>query len=257
MLRYSRNDDLPQLKKIWQDCFGDPTGYIDLYFTHYWQPERLFVLEEAGAARAMCAWFDFSLGGAPAAYFYAVATEPAYQGRGFCRQLMAYAEAELEKQGIRQFLLVPGEESLFRFYAAMGYEMAGAIGSADVKVPLPGQVRPLSAGEYLRRRNEIAPANAVGYTGAQIRYQQLLCDYSGGGLFALGDTGCAVVERLSGTTLLVKEVLGFDPLLAGSHLLHHCGGSHAIVRFPDDTDKPFCMGKRITRTPCYLGLAFD
>lgn len=257
MLRCSQASDLPRLKAIWQDCFGDPDDYIDRYFASYWQPDRMFILESDGQAQAMCAWFELALCGEPAAYFYAVATDPAYQGRGFCRKLMAYAEEVLTQQGISQFLLVPGEESLFRFYAGMGYETAGAMGAADVKIPIAGAVHPIDAAQYLRLRQAAAPDNAVDYTPEQLQYQQLLGEASGGGLFALGDTGCAVVERLSETTLLVKEVLGFDPLLAGGHLLHHCGGEHAIVRFPDDTGVPFCMGKQLTVQPCYLGLAFD
>ena len=257
MLRCSTHADLPALKALWQDCFGDPQEYIALYFDHYWQPERLFVLEAEGAPRAMCAWFELELHGAPAAYFYAVATDPAYQGRGFCRRLMSWAEETLTQAGIRQFLLVPGSESLFRFYAGMGYETAGAIGSVTVTEALPGDVKPLTADAYRQLRLALQPENAVDYPGEAVRYQEILCRFSGGGLFALGDCGCAVVEQLSETTLLVKEALGCEPLLAGGWLLHHCGADRAIVRFPEDGAPPFCMGKHLTRTPCYLGLAFD
>lgn len=257
MLRRSNRQDLPRLKQLWQDCFGDPAGYIDLYFTHYWQPDRLFVLEADGAPRAMCAWFGFLLAGQPAAYFYAVATDPAYQGRGFCRQLMAYAEQELAKQGIDSYLLVPGSRRLFDFYARMGYETAGSIGSIAITTGQPGPVCELTPDAYLRRRSSVAPGNAVGYTPEQLAYQSALCQFSGGGLYSLGGQGCAVAERTSESSILVKEALGIDPVLAGQYLLHHLQAEQAVVRFPADSGRPFCMGKNLVTSPCYLGLAFD
>ena len=257
MLRTSIPDDLPQLYRLWADCFGDRESDIALYFTHYWKPERMFVLERDGAAQAMCAWFSLELAGQPAAYFYAVATAPAYQGRGFCRRLMAYAEAELEQQGISQFLLVPGGESLFQFYQKIGYCTAGAMGSTVVETPRPGDVRPISPEEYLRRRNDALPPNGVRYSLEQIRYQQRMCQATGGDLFALGPHGCAAADRLPDATLLLKEVLGCAPALAGSWLLEYYHAKQAAVRFPHDGGSPFCMGKNLSCRPCYLGLAFD
>lgn len=257
MLRTSTPADLPALHALWLACFGDDKAYINLYFTHYWRPERIYVLEYNGAVRAMCSWFGLELAGRPAAYFYAVATAPAYQGRGFCKQLMAYAQAELAKQGIRQFLLVPGQESLFRFYAALGYTAAGRIGSLTLTKPLPGDVHAISAKEYLRRRTAALPQNAVQYGLPELQYQKVLSQFSGGDLYAVGESGCAAVERLPEGRLICKELLGCQAESGGAQLLHHLRARQAIVRFPDDQGRIFCMGKNLHTLPCYLGLAFD
>ena len=71
------------------------------------------------------------------------------------------------------------------------------------------------------------------------------------------ETGCAVCERTPEGTLLVKELLGCDPVSGGNALLYHFHLARGAVRFPDPHGTPFCMGKALAQSPLYLGLAFD
>ena len=140
MLRTSTAADIPALQALWQHCFGDPPAYTKLYFAHLWQPEQVFIAAEGPEVQAMAIWFPLQVSGRPAAYFYAVCTDPAYRGRGISRRLLAYAEASLRTRGVAQFLLVPGDAGLFRFYAAQGYTCCGTIGQAQLGQPAPGDV---------------------------------------------------------------------------------------------------------------------
>ena len=60
-LRVSVQADVPALKQLWKLAFGDEDGYIEHFFTAYYTPERMLVLEEEGVVCAMTAWFDMPL----------------------------------------------------------------------------------------------------------------------------------------------------------------------------------------------------
>ena len=257
MLRTSTAADIPALQALWQHCFGDPPAYTRLYFAHLWQPEQVFLAAEGPEVQAMVIWFPLQVSGRPAAYFYAVCTDPAYRSRGISRRLLAYAEASLRTRGVGQFLLVPGDAGLFRFYAAQGYTCCGTIGQAQLGQPAPGDVAPLKPEDYLVRRARCLTLPHAAYSLPLLEHQARLCALSGGGLFALGETGCAVCERTPEGTLLVKELLGCDPVSGGNALLYHFHLARGAVRFPDPHGTPFCMGKALAQSPLYLGLAFD
>ena len=76
IVRPSVPADIPAQRQLWQLAFGDDEAYVDNFYTAYYRPERVLVLEEAGAVRAMTAWFDTALvvpgrGKFRAAYLYA------------------------------------------------------------------------------------------------------------------------------------------------------------------------------------------
>ena len=99
-VRPSVPEDVPAQRELWKLAFGDSDQYIDNFYSTYYRPERVVVLEEDGAVRSMAAWFDtnFCVPGRGmywTAYLYAVATHPACRGRGFSGQLLAWAEFTL------------------------------------------------------------------------------------------------------------------------------------------------------------------
>ena len=36
--------DIPELRQLWMDCFGDGEDYVNQYMEHTFEPERVFVL---------------------------------------------------------------------------------------------------------------------------------------------------------------------------------------------------------------------
>ena len=79
-VRPSRPEDIPAQRELWKLAFGDGDDYIDNFYNTCYRPERVLVLEEEGAVRAMTAWFDTAFvvpgrGTYRCAYLYAVADE--------------------------------------------------------------------------------------------------------------------------------------------------------------------------------------
>lgn len=57
-VRPSVPEDIPAQRKLWKLAFGDSDEYIDNFYSTYYCPERVLVLEEEGVVRSMTAWFD-------------------------------------------------------------------------------------------------------------------------------------------------------------------------------------------------------
>ena len=259
MLRTSTAADIPALQALWQRCFGDPPAYTRLYFSHLWQPEQVFITAEGPEVQAMAIWFPLQVGGRPAAYFYAVCTDPAYRSRGISRRLLAYAEASLRARGVAQFLLVPGDTGLFRFYAAQGYTCCGTIGQAQLGQPAPGNIAPLKPEDYLVRRARCLTLPHAAYSLPLLEHQaRPRAVWQAVGSLPWARPAVRVCERAPEGTLLVKELLGCDPVSGGNALLYyfHLARGYRPAS-PDPNGAPFCMGKSLTQSPLYLGLAFD
>ena len=265
----------PQLQALWQTCFGDGPEYTGRFFDRYPAQRHAFAAFDGDKVVAMALWLPQTLrqpqGCFPAAYLYAVATDPTCRSRGICRQLMAYTEQTLAGQRIACTTLVPGESSLFDFYAALGYETAFYCDEwqqAAGQAPAGGmRARPVSDREYAQIYRALLPASSVEWDAAALRYQSALCQAGGGALYALTGGGCAVCERMPDGLLFIKELLLPEPARrAGVQaLLTESGAQAALVRAPQaakTSGRRFGMLRWLIQAPpavetAYLGLAFD
>ena len=276
-LRISEERDVSDLKELWKLAFGDEDTYIHHFFTQYYRPERVLVLEEDGAVRAMTAWFDmplvFSDGTkVPSAYLYAVATHPDCRGRGLAGQLLAFADQWLKKQEFSCLSTVPARPDLHPFFAQNGFEECCVLARWEY-VPRPGAetalLEPVDGEEYGRLREELLDGtDHVAYGLPALEYQQGICALSGGGLYRIGENGCACVE-VAGDEVFLKELLcpaqERDTALAAIADKHPA--SKYWVRVPcEGQEEPwdFAMLKWLSpapewkkKTAPYLGLAFD
>ena len=118
-------DDIPALKALWKQAFGDTDAEIDSFFKTVYPEATGFCAEEDGAVIAMLFALPLTLAHGEemqkAAYLYAVATDEAFRGRGVCRALMEFAERTLRKRYVSCLLLVPETEKLASYYETMGY----------------------------------------------------------------------------------------------------------------------------------------
>lgn len=124
MLRQACPADIPQITALWSAVFGDSEAVVQRFFAAF--PNCLsYVAEEAGQIVAMVHALPQVLSpDTPAAYLYAVATRADCRGRGLCRELLAFAERELQQRGFACCVLAPAEPDLFRFYEKLGYTTA-------------------------------------------------------------------------------------------------------------------------------------
>lgn len=274
LCRPSRWEDVSRLKALWKACFGDEDTYIDHYFIAYYLPERALVLEAEGQVASMLLTFPFTLTMAdrslcPACYIYAFCTAPEAQGRGYGRQLLAYAEEQAALAGCGAAVMVPGEGSLFDFYEGLGYETAFFCREEEFSPNGTGLFFPRSCDleVYTTLREKWLTGQChVTYPLPVLDYQRSLCRNSGGGLYALGD-GVAAAE-LDEDTLVIKELLASDPRQAAASLLALFGLKKATVRSPaqvGDSARRFGVVKwlapgwreRWDRDTGYLAFGFD
>ena len=273
--RISRQSDLPALRALWATAFGDGADYIDRFFTVYWRPERMLVLEADGAPRAMAAWFDMPLVSAqgatlPAAYLYAVATEPPYRGRGLAGQLLDYAAEYLAGRGYAALTTVPASPSLRGFFAGCGFSERFSLDRRRIDPDTRGEgveIFPVNAAQYGRlRESRLAGGTHVACSGDALGYQAAICDLTGGGLYRVGESGCACAE-VWGDALIVKELLVPEGETGGAAaaLLARHPAARCEVRTPcaGGAGEAFAMLRELAPLPeafrrdGYFGLAFD
>lgn len=276
-LRPSERRDVPALKELWKLAFGDEDSYIDHFFDRYYMPRRMLVLEQDGGVQAMNAWFDMPLVSAqgekyPAAYLYAVATDPAQQGRGLAGALLSFADRWLKEQGFACVTTVPARPDLHVFFGKNGFEECFVLEQREhipQAVIEPACIEPVSPREYDQLRERVlAGTDHVAYAAAALEYQAGVCALSGGGLYRVGEHACLCVE-MSQESAVVKELLApqedWETILAAVAHVHRA--KKYWVRTPwTGTGEPwqFAMVKWLVPRPegwnpetAYLGLAFD
>ena len=282
IVRLSVPEDVPAQRQLWQLAFGDDGAYVDNFYTTYYRPERVLVLEEAGAVRAMTAWFDTAFvvpgrGEHRAAYLYAVATHPDWRGRGLAGELLARADGFFRAWGIPAVTTVPAEPALHGFFGRNGFRECFVDGQfaflcdGPDRTPASALTR-LAPGAYRALREErLAGTAHIELPEEALAYQAGACALSpGGGLYALKcPHGAAALcaEGMGNGRLLVKELLypPEDEQWALEQLALLLPDWCAVYRTPKG-ERPFGMLKWLdpaleqawdwTRT-AYLGLAFD
>ena len=244
-------EQLPALRQLWQQAFGDTDAFLDSFFATGFSPDRCRCITVDGQMAAALYWFDCEFQSQPVAYLYAVATAEAFRGRGLCRRLMEDTHAYLASLGYTGALLVPAGKSLFDFYARMGYREFGFLrefpcSPGDTAEPL----RRITAEEYAGLRKTALPENAVLQEGAVLAF---LGTYAA--FFAGEELLLAAVP--DGDNVFVPELLG-DPSRAPG-IVTALGGKTGVFRTPGE-GQPFAMYRSLTAQPPrtgYFALALD
>ncbi len=220
-IRVSTAADIPAERELWALAFGDAGAYVDNFYSTYYRPERLLVLEEEGTVRAMTAWFDtiFRLPGGEefrAAYLYAVATHPEFRSRGLSGRLLAWADGHFAALGIPIVTTVPAQPGLHCFFGRNGFRecflhQQMELAARDL-VPGPPLLTPVTPEGYGAAREPLLQGIPhICYPPEALAFQAGCCRVLQGGLFR-GDTPegsvllCA--EGAGEGRVIVKELLG-------------------------------------------------
>ena len=121
------NSQIPTLRKLWQEAFGDTEEFLNTFFSTAFLTDHCRCVTADEKVAAALYWFDCLYADKPIAYIYAVATAKAFQGQGICHKLMEDTHRHLEKSGYQGAILVPGSEELFYFYEKIGYKTCSQI----------------------------------------------------------------------------------------------------------------------------------
>lgn len=239
---------ITKLKMLWKQAFGDTDAFIDTFFSVAYSPDRCRYLTEGGELAAMLYWFDCEFQGKKIAYLYAVATDEAYRGQGFCRRLMEKTHRYLAEKGYAGAILVPGSKALFRLYEKLGYRTCCYVTNITCTAGTPIPLHPITAEEYAVLRRALLP------TGGVLQEDAALALLAATAKLYAGD-GFILAATLEDGTCHIHELLGrADPAGITAAL----GAAEGIFRTPG-TDTPFAMYCGFTAAPApgYFGLALD
>lgn len=242
------SDQSPALRCLWQEAFGDDDRFLDAFFTHAYAPLRCRCITENGTLAAALYWFDCTWQGKKVAYLYAVATAKAFQGKGFCRALMADTHALLTAQGYAGAVLVPGTKALFSLYGKMGYIPLDCADTLTCTATKPVYVRKIDTAEYDKLRRAFLSQNDILLGVESNRFLSSVWQLYAGNRWVL-----AAFDN--GKTLTGMEFLGDTSAIPG--ILAALGKKKGTFRIPGS--KPFAMYKPLSHPgiPDYFGLAFD
>lgn len=245
---HPRNIQIPALKALWKEAFGDTDAFIDSFFSTAFAPERCLCTGEGAEAAAAAYWFDVELRGMPAAYIYAVATAKAHRGKGLCAQLMDRIHTHLDTLGYTGTILVPGDEGLRNMYGTMGYSSFSGIDCFCRDANGTAQIREISPEEYAILRRKWLPEGAVVQEKENLNFLRQHYRFYRGEDFLL--------------TATVADGALFAPEYWGS--LEQAGGIVAALgakkgSFRTSGSGAFAMYRPLKKSvaPTYFGFAFD
>ena len=249
---------VPALRRLWQEAFGDTDAFLDTFAQTAYSPARCRCVTVDGDVAAALYWFDCTHADRRLAYLYAVATAKAYRGQGLCRALMDDTHRHLTALGYAGAMLVPGNASLFDFYARMGYRTCTSVreltcpaapASDDHRTPAV-TLHPVDIPTSAALRRRYLPADGVIQEGENLTF---LCTMA---TFYTGD-GFLLAARPEGKILRGIELLGDQT--AAPRIVRALGCETGTLRTPG-ADTPFAMFLPLradTPAPAYFGLAFD
>lgn len=237
--------DVPALRALWQQAFGDTDAFLDNFFSLAFSPERALVAKEQGQILGALYWLDCQLKEKTFSYIYAVATDKAFFGQGVCTALMTRLHSLMENAG-KGTILVPGEEGLRNFYRRFGYENFGGM---DEKLcfagAMPIAVEKLTAHAYAQKRQQLLPEGGILQEGAFLPFMDTQMDFYGGKGWLL-----AIQKDFA------PEFLGDEAQLPG--ILKALDLPQACVRLAGE--KPYAMYRRAAQgepAPKYFAFALD
>lgn len=132
MIRYAQKTDIPALKALWQQAFGDEEAFVERFFEKrvLGQLQNAIVLEEQGVLVSMLYALPCILahGTSKAQYkavnLVGVATQKDQQHKGYMRKLLEGAFAMLQEQGVVAIVLKPSNP---RFYEKFGFHICNTL----------------------------------------------------------------------------------------------------------------------------------
>ncbi len=236
-------------RALFDSAFGsEPRRWNDALF-RYAMPEHLRVIREGDKPLSMLFSIPYAIktqnGIVPARYLYAVATDPAYRGKGLATQLIR----EEAGKGAPVFLR-PSSPSLFSFYEKAGLMPLSPVRTVEGEAQAgdASGVEHLDIDEYLAARELFL---AVPFAVPSKEFLSL--GFLLGGAVCKKGEFAAFYER-HGDLVYFKEWLGnrdFAPRVAA-----FLGGTRYRLRTPDGDGEPFGVGAGLPRALAF-SIALD
>ncbi|OJU13022.1 MAG: hypothetical protein BGN88_08520 [Clostridiales bacterium 43-6] len=208
--------DIPVLKRIWKEVFGDIDEYIDLFFREKFTVENTLVYKENDTIVSMIFFpcYEIKIGTLKekSGYICGAATLKAYRGQGIMGKLLEHSFAVMQGLGYACTVLIPANEGLYRYYQKFGYETVFykkemVYHPAEDMEATIGFIKTEDAFDILPFYQRLIAGIEVVVLQNTATYQTVFEDYkTAGGEVLLTDDGEGYLFVLRGTdTLYVKE----------------------------------------------------
>ncbi len=227
-------DETPDLWALWQEAFGDTDAFLETFWATAYDPARCRYLKVDGRVAAALCWFDCECRGEKWAYVYGVATAKAHRGKGLSHRLLAETQEHLADRGYAGVLLVPGSESLFRFYEGQGYAACSWVRedfcAASEDIDDEPVLQAASVETAIRPGAEAARPGAVAQPGTAVALSGVT---SGAGFRQIGPAEYAALRRQylpEGGVIQEGENLAF----LQTHAKFYAGPDFVLAATDDD-----------------------
>lgn len=128
MIRFACPQDMPDIIRLWDQCFPDEGGFNPYFFENLFAPACTLLLLEEGRLCAMTQMLPYRLrtplGNEEVTYIYGACTALEMRKRGYMAQLLQHSFTLDRQAGRAASILIPQEEWLFGFYRKFGYQPA-------------------------------------------------------------------------------------------------------------------------------------
>ena len=201
---YPKTEQIPQLRELWKEAFGDTDAFLDAFFSLGFCQNRCRCITENGKVLSALYWFEVTCADSRYAYLYAVATAAASRGQGLFSMLLEDTRQLLMEEGFDGILLVPQTEALGRMYEKFGFfscatVMCHQISAGAEKIA----VREIGPESFRLLRRDMLPDGGVLQEGALLVFLASQCHFwAGEGWLATG--------QIYDGKLVCQEFLG-DP----------------------------------------------
>lgn len=119
LIRFSNKKDIPSLKFLMKEIFGDHDSFINLFFNYKYENNALIYEidgEIVSCAFLLSAHIQIDNNQYPITYLYACATKPEYRGNGYMKEILEEAYKIACTRNEAGIFLLPANESLYYFY---------------------------------------------------------------------------------------------------------------------------------------------
>lgn len=267
LIRAYRPADIPELTALWTETFGDSEELIGEFF-RLLPAMGTAVTAECGGAVAGGAYAVIlgELRGLPqkapvCGYIYAVAVNGKYRHRGLGAALVRAAGDAARRLGADIVCTLPAEDSLYRWYGdILGVRAALRTVTREVRSAPVLPCKPVSAGEYMRRREELLRGRVrMSPTEAALEFTRSLCGAYGGGLYDFGAGICAAYTEDG--VCLIRELVcenEDDRADAAASVGALLGVSACRYRLPaEDGDAYIAAAPGAVPAGCVWNISFD
>lgn len=212
MIRYAGRGDIPELKRLMNEIFGDSDSEMELYFDRLFFDDCALVYCDGGIASVVyllpaAVFVDGVRHGAR--YIYAAATRADCRGMGYMSRLLDAAADECRRRGYDYLILLAADDGLTEFYGRRGYYRAFGCEERIYSVT-DGGVLPTGAATsaLVKQCRNAAVMSVGGAVWEEPLFDHMFRTYADSGLdwLSLG-LGYALVDRAN---CLVNELVCFD-----------------------------------------------